>query len=222
MAKTPAQQPRALHASHMTSKMSKYFLALLMLAAMVGTAFGQADHSYSLYGHLFGPTTGVGIGIDSRFKAGGILGYSVGIAFTDISWSDDDGLDGCYSSFDVDSKGISIPLEFNAIMGRRASKFELGIGMTTYLVHRKELRINSQLIFDTEGQIVDIRRDNILKNVFRPNIVGILNIGYRLQRKSGFFMKLGLTLLVGDLKCSPIDGIVALPNICFGYTIPHF
>lgn len=27
-------------------------------------------------------------------------------------------------------------------------------------------------------------------------------------------MKVGLSLLIGDLKCSPIDGVVALPNIC--------
>ncbi len=189
---------------------------------MVGTAFGQSDHSYNLYGHLFGPTTGIGIGIDSRIKSEGIIGYAVGIAFTDISWSDDDGLDGSYTSLDVNSKGVSIPLEINAIMGKRASKFEIGIGMTPYLINRNELHINSQFIFDEEGQIVDIKRDKIRKNVFRPNIIGTLNIGYRLQRKNGFFMKLGLTLLVGDLKCSPIDGVVALPNICLGYTIPHF
>ncbi len=39
---------------------------------------------------------------------------------------------------DVDSKGVSIPLEINAIMGKRASKFEIGLGVTAYLVHRDE------------------------------------------------------------------------------------
>ena len=27
---------------------------------------------------------------------------------------------------------------------------------------------------------------------------------------------------MGDLKCSPIDGVVALPNICLSYTIHIF
>lgn len=183
------------------------------LLVMVGSVFGQSDHGYNLYGQFFGTSTGIGVGLDSRFKAGGILGYSLGVAFTDISWGTDDGLDGCYASYDAESRGISIPLEINVILGKRASKFEIGFGMTTYLVNRDE-RHYKTIFFPSE--------EDARKKVFRPNITGTINIGYRLQRKSGFFMKVGLSLLIGDLKCSPIDGVVALPNICLGYTIPHF
>lgn len=105
---------------------------------MVGSVFGQSDHCCNLYGQFFGPSTGIGLGFDSRFKTGGILGYSVGLAFTDISWDDSNGLDGSYSFWDVHSKGVSIPLEVNAIMGKPASKFEIGLGVTTYLVKRDE------------------------------------------------------------------------------------
>ncbi len=100
------------------------------LLVMVGSVFGQTDHGYNLYGQFLGTSTGIGVGLDSRFKAGGILGYSLGLAVTDISWSTDDGLDGCYASYDAESRGISIPFDVNAILGKRASKFEIGFGMT--------------------------------------------------------------------------------------------
>lgn len=181
--------------------------------------YGQSEHGYNIYGQLFGPATGVGIGFDSRFKTGGILGYSAGIGFTSVSW--DDGVSGLGAYTDVDSKGLSIPLEINAIMGKRASKFEVGLGLTAYLIQRKEFHGWGEFI-PIEGNDDDYHYESYRKNVFRPNVIGFLNIGYRLQRKSGFFMKLGLSILIGDLKCSPLDGVVALPNICLGYTIPHF
>lgn len=111
--------------------MKRGITLLAFLLVMAGSVFGQTDHGYNLYGQFLGTSTGIGVGLDSRFKAGGILGYSLGLAFTDISWSRDDGLDGCYASYDAESRGISIPFEINAIWGKRASKFEIGFGMTT-------------------------------------------------------------------------------------------
>lgn len=202
--------------------MKRGITLLAFLLVMAGSVFGQTDHGYNLYGQFLGTSTGIGVGLDSRFRAGGILGYSLGLAFTDISWSRDDGLDGCYASYDAESRGISIPFEINAILGKRASKFEIGFGMTTYLVNRDELHYKTIFFPSEEDGVLDFERYSTRKKVFRPNIIGTINIGYRLQRKSGFFMKVGLSLLIGDLKCSPIDGVVALPNICLGYTIPHF
>lgn len=202
--------------------MKKEIALLAALFFMVGSVFGQTDHGYNLYGQIFGPSTGMGLGFDSRFKSDGILGYSIGLAYTDISWSDDNGLDGSYASLDVDSKGICLPLEVNAIMGKRASKFEIGLGFTTYIVKRDERHYKTAFFTAEEESLWKFDNYSIRKKVVRPNIIGTLNIGYRLQRKSGFFLKVGLSLLIGDLKCSPIDGVVALPNICLGYTIPHF
>lgn len=198
--------------------MKKILLFAAMLFIMVDNAWGQSTgHGYNLYGQLFGNATGVGVGLDSRFKPGGVLGYSAGFAFTSISWDDSYGISGGFESMDTDSKGIGIPLELNAILGNRASKFEIGVGMTAYFISRDETRWTT-LFKENDDWDFDISH----KKVFRPNIIGSLNIGYRLQRQSGFFMKLGVSVLVGDLKCSPIDGVVVLPNLCFGYTIPHF
>lgn len=201
--------------------MKRILSSIFMVLAVVGAAFGQTDHGYNLYGQLFGTSTGIGVGFDSRFKTGGVLGYSVGMAFTSISYDDSDGKDGSYSYRDVDSKGISIPFEVNAIMGNRASKFEIGLGATAYLIHRDEM-YSRTIFYPVDDDFFDFKRLSDRKKVFRPNIIGTINIGYRLQRKSGFFMKVGLSFLIGDLKCSPLDGVVALPNLCFGYTIPHF
>lgn len=164
------------------------------LLVMVGSVFGQTDHGYNLYGQFLGTSTGIGVGLDSRFKVGGILGYSLGVAFTDISWSTDDGLDGCYASYDAESRGISIPFEINAILGKRASKFEIGFGMTAYLVNRDERHYKTIFFPSEEDGVLDFERYSTRKIVFLPNIIGTINIGYRLQRKSGFFMKVGLSL----------------------------
>lgn len=211
--------------------MNRTVNAILIIAFLITSysGYGQTERGYNLYGQFLGSSTGVGLGFDSRFKAGGILGYSAGIGFTSISWDNSDGGDMVdnpgiwYSSLDVDSKGLVIPLEVNAIMGKRASKFEIGLGATAYLVKREEWHYKTAFfppeVEDGEWDYQDL---STRKKVFRPNIIGTINMGYRLQRKSGFFMKLGVSILVGDLKCSPIDGVVVLPNICLGYTIPHF
>ncbi len=184
-------------------------------------ALGQADHGYNIYGQLFGSSTVVGVGIDSRFRTGGVLGYSAGVGFTSVS-CDNDPVGPLSTYKDVKSRGLSIPLEVNAILGSRASKFEVGVGFTTFFVNRDETSLYAVITPDDEGNVEDYHFEMDQKKGFRPNIMGTLNLGYRLQRKSGFFMRLGLTFLVGDLKISPIDGLVALPNICLGYTIPHF
>lgn len=200
-----------------------------MLLSMALSLMAQTDHAYNFYGQLFGPTTGIGIGFDSRFKAGGIFGYSGGVAFTNLVWRENQywgtGTVADFNVIDTETttKGLCIPLEVNAIFGRRASKFEVGLGVTTYLTTRAVRKDHWELVRDEVNDITEYRYYVEKWNKkFRPNILGTINIGYRLQRKSGFFMKLGITALVGDIKCSPIDGLEILPNLCFGYTIPHF
>lgn len=200
--------------------MIKQVVVLFMLTVTSYSLFGQTDHGYNIYGQLFGSATGIGVGLDSRFKSKGVLGYSVGLGFTNISW--DDGVDGLGAYTDVNSKGLCVPFEINAIMGKRASKFEVGLGFTTYLIKRDEYHGWGEFLPTEGNETYEYHHESYQKNIFRPNIIGSLSVGYRLQRKSGFFMKLGLSILIGDLKCSPIDGIIALPNVCLGYTIPHF
>lgn len=55
--------------------MKRGITLLAFLLVMAGSVFGQTDHGYNLYGQFLGTSTGIGVGLDSRFKAGGILGY---------------------------------------------------------------------------------------------------------------------------------------------------
>lgn len=168
--------------------------------------------SRNIFIELGGPSLGVGIGYDQRFKPISVFGFRAGLSFTSGSW-DDTGWFGAYDGgayTDIDFKGITIPLEVNAIMGKRASKFELGIGATPCILHRHEVKYGEWCPDNSEANV---------KDRTRINIFGTLNIGYRLQRKSGFFLRAGLTFLIGDIKCSPMDGLLLIPNISLGYTI---
>lgn len=200
--------------------MKKSLLSITMLIILCGTAFGQTDHGYNIYGQLLGTSTGFGIGFDSRFKKQSVLGYSVGFSYIGMSF--EDGPMGTTPRTSVDSRGISIPCEVNAIMGNRASKFEVGIGFTGYLIKRDKSYSYSEIKYIDGSDDIESNEYYSHKIGFRPNIIGTLSIGYRLQRKSGFFMKFGMSFLIGDFKCSPIEGLIPLPNICLGYTLPHF
>lgn len=221
--------------------MLKRSLIAIMLSPMIGSASVMADDihketepevvttsglsetaavcqksddliSRNIFVELGGPTLGVGIGYDQRFTPTSVFGFRAGLSFTNGSW-DDSGWFGAYDGgafTNVDFKGVTIPLEVNAIMGKRASKFELGIGATPCILHRHEVKY--------WGCYPDISEPEITDGT-KINIFGTLNIGYRLQRKSGFFMRAGLSFLLGDIKCSPIDGLLLIPYISLGYTI---
>lgn len=172
----------------------------------------NSDHAISrnLFVQYAGPSLGIGVGYDQRFKPNSVFGFSAGIAFTNGS-NDDDGWFGAYDGGKhtyIEFKGITLPWEVNAIMGKRASKFELGIGATPCILDRYELKYqgwHQDKISERKG--------------LRLNIFGTLSIGYRLQRKSGFFLRAGLTFIMGGIECSPFDGLLAMPNLSLGYTI---
>ena len=172
----------------------------------------EFEISRNLFVELGGPSFGIGIGYDQRFRPNSVFGFRTGLSFTNGSWDDAGwwGADygGAYTN--VDFKGVTIPLEANVIMGKRASKFEIGIGATPCILHRHEVKHSAWHPEYSETQI---------KDGVRLNIFGTLNIGYRLQRKSGFFLRAGFTFLLGDLKCSPMDGLLLIPNLSLGYTI---
>ncbi len=184
--------------------MKRLFSTLLFLSIIIGTAFGQNEHGYNIFGLWGGSASGVGIGVDSRFKTGGTFGYSVSFATT--YWDCGRFNSGGYRYRAVESEGISMPLEINAIFGKRASKFEIGVGLTLYALKRYETYIIP----------------SYYKDVFRANVTGCINIGYRLQRKSGFFLKYGVTVLAGGYNFSPVDGVHSTVYLCLGYTIPYF
>lgn len=163
--------------------------------------------SRNLFVELGGPSLGIGIGYDQRFEPNSIFGFSAGLAYINGSADNGGSWGGSISSEYryIEFKGVTLPLELNAILGKRASKFELGLGATPCILKRSEYMsryYGSER--ETEGT--------------KLNIFGTMNIGYRLQRKSGFFLRAGLTFLIGDIHCSPFDGLLCVPNLSLGYT----
>lgn len=166
--------------------------------------------SRNVFGEFFGPSFGVGVGFDSRFRPGTVFGYRVGLSFTDGSFGD------ASDWHSADFTGLCVPLEINAIFGHGKSRFELGIGATPAILHRIET--DGKWVSGGEGELYPAfttSRHN------RLNILGTLNIGYRYQRERGFFMRVGLTVYAGDLDYSPIDGVWLLPNLSLGYTFKY-
>ncbi|MDE6560627.1 MAG: hypothetical protein K2K75_04530 [Muribaculaceae bacterium] len=163
--------------------------------------------SRNLFVEFGGPSFGVGIGYDQRFKQNSVFGFRAGVSFTNGTF-DNGGWWGAYDGYynEIDFTGVTLPIEANAIMGKRASKFELGVGATPCILKR------------TETNFINWNHYTVKQGV-RLNIFGTLNIGYRLQRKSGFFLRAGFTFLIGDLKCAPLDGLLLIPNLSLGYTI---
>ena len=166
--------------------------------------------SVEIGGASFGP---VCLSYDSRFRPGSVFGYRVGIGFTDGSYRN------AFGDHILDFKGTSIPLEVNAIMGKRKSKFELGIGIVPSILNRDEHKWEYHWSVAENGHTIIDTFNEIEKHGTRVNIMGFMNVGYRYQRQSGFFMRVGLSFLMGDVKCSPVDGLTCLPYIAFGYTI---
>lgn len=201
-------------------------LTLNNVSAMDNVALASADSvsrsantksdeliSRNLFVEFWGPSLGIGLGYDQRFKPNSPFGFRAGIGYTNGSADDSGYWDSNISESDytyVKFKGVTLPLEVNAIFGKRASKFELGIGATPCILDRYEVKYKYNGWHHTASGS---------KDVVRLNIFGAMNIGYRLQRKSGFFFRVGLTFLAGDIDCSPFDGLLCMPNLSFGYTI---
>lgn len=166
----------------------------------------DAKMSHNIFAEFFGPSFGIGVGFDSRFRNGTPFGYRVGIAGTGGSYDDD------VEWRNLDYKGVCFPLEINAIFGKRKSKFEVGVGVTPSILHR---------VYTRWYENDDMTTDYTTTRGNKLNILGTINFGYRYQRERGFFLRAGLTIGIGDLKCSPIDGVWLLPNISLGYTLKY-
>lgn len=167
----------------------------------------------NLFVELGGASYGWGLGYDSRFKPGSVFGYRVGMAFNDGYYGN------AFGDDRVDYKGVSFPLEVNAIMGRWKSKFELGAGIVPSILKRDEYRWEKRWINEDYEYGRFDRFNYFEKHGTRVNIMGVMNIGYRYQRQRGFFMRAGLSLLLGDISCSPIDGMRGIIYMAFGYTL---
>lgn len=172
----------------------------------------EAGYQRNFFVELFGPTMSViGVGFDSRFRPSSPFGFRVGLAYTNGSYTDT-------PSDCLDFKGINIPLEVNAIFGKRKSKFEIGIGAVPAILQRERWKYKYSYAYD-DNVIYSIVTESSHTKGTRLNITGLLNVGYRYQRQTGFFMRIGLTFMLGDISFSPINTLIVMPNVAFGYTI---
>ncbi len=170
--------------------------------------------SRNLFVEFGGPGYSVAsLGYDQRFRPGTAFGFRAG--FSIISGSGDNGgwfgapYEGDVYRY-VEFKGVTLPLEVNAIMGNRASKFELGLGVTPCILDR-----HYRKYYEAYDKPTIVKETNGV----RLNVFWTFNVGYRLQRKSGFFLRTGLTFGGGDIKFSPFDGTLLIPYLSLGYTI---
>lgn len=192
--------------------MLRYIVTLLGAALL--TASASASESidsvaatsqlpgYNVYVQLVGSNLGLGAGFDTRFTPTSKFGYSVGMAYTCTSFGHD-------NSPAIDCEGVTIPLEVNGIFGKHKSKFEIGISAVPAIVHRCY----------TEWTYINGTEISRHDHGTRVNIYGVLNLGYRYQRRSGFFMRVGVAFCIGHRSCSPFDGGYMVPGLCLGYTI---
>lgn len=150
----------------------------------------------NVYGELNGPSNWLGVAFDSRILPGSPFGYRAGISYI----SND--------SYRYRTYGVGIPLELNCILGKRASKFECGIGVDL-IFYQKDLWIGSTV------------RNAHLRSGF--GYYTYFNIGYRLQRKCGFNFRAGISpsFAWGEHAVYKGPGMYLCPYLSFGYTIPN-
>ena len=152
-------------------------LCLGLCATAQTTTDSLAERSLSL--ELQGVHNLVGINYDSRFKGNDGLGYRVGLGYA-YGYSD--------FTFIVDAsdkiQGVAVPLEINYLLGKRNSKLELGAGISLgYYWERYAIT------YPAPGKAGSTGRIQGHENRFGYFTFG--NIGYRLQTKRGFQLRVG-------------------------------
>ncbi len=165
--------------------MKNLIVLILFFMGLCATAQTSPDSitERSLSLELQGVHNLVGINFDSRFKGNHGLGYRVGIGYA-YGYSD--------FSFIVDAsdkiQGVAVPLEVNYLLGKRNSKLELGVGISLgYYWERYNITYKDyHNVYDSGASIHQIQGH---ENRFGYFTFG--NIGYRLQTKRGFQLRVG-------------------------------
>lgn len=159
--------------------MKKYtvLLAFLLLAGMFCTPVSAQNQarSQAIYGELLGPSQGIGFSYDARIKKGARDGFGLraGLAFGYAASSNfvairilDDNVETWNQMF-----RFAAPLEINYLVGKKASKFEMGLG-TVVCADR-------------------YTSDNGAKPKMSCGLIPYLSLGYRLVTEKGFLLRAG-------------------------------
>ena len=184
-------------------------LAAIILAALSAagqeTVEPQAEPDHSLSLELFGAHSTIGINYDRRFKGNDGLGFRVGLGYgySESSY---------FMGLSHNIYGIAVPLEINYLLGKGRHKLELGFGASLGYYHET-------YYLDQAFVPVGMNQYNytLKHNSFGYFMYG--NIGYRLQTRRGFQLRVGLTPSVrfGDKYCLQRDWFY--PYVSFGWRL---
>ena len=164
---------------------------------------------------LLGPYGAGGVSYDARFAPESPFGYRVGFGFGFASHSS--GLP--YSSM----RTWMVPAEVNCLLGRKRSKFELGLGILAGLVNvhypeatplpgTRSINPNANGLFHSNL----FQLENQKKNGFGYAFYG--SIGYRLVSYNGFQFRVGLTPSFTYTKGSGFAIDYRTPRLSFGWS----
>lgn len=168
----------------------------------------------SIYAELFGASNLIGISYDCRIKPGSPFGYRAGISYLHASADAHLNFNGnpIYSN-NEELYGFAVPMEFNCILGKRKSKFEVALGLNIGVYDTQKFTYFDESVFPSLDYNIKERHTTFGYYFFS-------NIGYRYQRKNGFMLRIGVSPSFSfggshGLRKAPL----LYPYLSLGYTI---
>lgn len=194
----------------MKSPKFKLILLLIVMAAFGIEMRAESEpRSHNVFVDFFGSSNIISVNYDTRFPGSPVFGWRAGVGYSQSKFRGDAGWFGNYR------KGISLPLGFNALFGKQASKFELGVAITPGLYSFRD----SRRVFEEREHGWYEGHEDFGPTTWRGACAVGLDLGYRLQRKRGFLFRVGIS------RCLNInsDGIYLnllsfIPYLSFGYS----
>lgn len=196
----------------MNTRLIAFFAAVLLGFGFGHNAFGQG-RSRCVFVDLFSSSNIVSVNYDTRFRGTDVYGWRGGIGLSMNTTGKDDF--NAFLNFDYCS-GISIPVGVNALYGRGASKFEVGIGINPTIILYRETR--TYYLTDEDGDRIGNGSEHYGPTKLKPGCAFSVDLGYRLQRSNGFCFRVGIspTLEVNSYHTGA-NVMSVFPYVGFGY-----
>lgn len=159
----------------------------------------------SIYVELLGASNLIGVSYDCRIRPGSPFGYRAGISYLSASssYSNVTGFYHCEESL----RGFAVPVEFNCILGKRKSKFEVSFGMNLGVYTSRTYTLFPANQYQSYTESSDF------------GYYFYTNIGYRYQRKNGFMLRVGVSPSFSFGRHGITKEPLLYPYLSLGYTI---
>lgn len=173
---------------------------------------GQDRQQRSIYLELFGASNTIGISYDARIKRNSPWGYRVGVGYAYSS----------SSSFLFDNssstRGVSLPLEVNYLLGKKRNMLELGVGTNlgfyraNYSYREFSYEQEDDLVILVPKEMVEVSEDSFGYYLYAT-------LGYRFQAKNGFQFRMGVSPSFNFADSHGIERAPKLyPYLSLGYS----